>query len=123
MELGAFSISLAVEDLATSHAFYVKLGFEVVGGDADEKWLILRNGETTIGLFQGAIEENTLTFNPGLDGPTMNQLDDYTDVREIKQVLETRGIAVESHIEDESGPAHIMLEDPDGNRILIDQFF
>lgn len=123
MELGQFSISLAVEDLAASRAFYEKLDFEVTGGDEAQNYLILVNGDTVIGLFEGMFEKNILTFNPGLridDG----QLEEFTDVREIQRTLRERGIALtETADEEGEGPAHITLEDPDGNPILIDQFF
>jgi catechol 2,3-dioxygenase-like lactoylglutathione lyase family enzyme len=119
-QLGAFSISLAVKDIAVSRDFYAKLGFEVVMGEVDQNWMILRNGETTIGLFQGMFDKNTLTFNPGWDG--QNQpLDDFQDVREIERELEAAGIELQGRTEGESGPAHCFLLDPDGNPILIDQ--
>lgn len=123
MELGVFSISLAVEDLAASRAFYEKLGFEATGGSEEQNYLILKNGDTVIGLFQGMFDKNILTFNPGitLDG---GRLDSFTDVREIQRRLRDRGIEpVESADETSEGAAHITLEDPDGNPILIDQFF
>lgn len=123
MELGLFSISLAVEDLAASRAFYEKLGFEVTGGDEAQNYLILVNGDTAVGLFEGMFEKNILTFNPGLtiDG---GQLEEFTDVREIQRTLRERGLEpTESADEEGEGPTHITLEDPDGNPILIDQFF
>ncbi len=122
MELGTFSVSLAVNNLATSRAFYEKLGFAVIREDQAQSWLILRCGETTIGLFQGVFPRNTLTFNPGLRGSTMVPLDDFDDVREIQAHLKDQGLtlAVETSSE-ESGPGHIMLIDPDGNPILIEQ--
>lgn len=121
MDLGSFSISLAVKDLATSRAFYEKLGFEVIGGDPKQNWLILRNGDHVLGLFQGMFEQNILTFNPGWD-QSGSELDSYTDVREIQRALKDRGIAVSSEADDTtSGPASLMLSDPDGNQILIDQ--
>lgn len=123
MELGVFSISLAVEDLAASRAFYEKLGFEATGGSEEQNYLILKNGDTVISLFQGMFDKNILTFNPGitLDG---GRLDSFTDVREIQRLLRDRGIEpVESADETSEGAAHITLEDPDGNPILIDQFF
>lgn len=121
MELGAFSVSLAVKDIRASQDFYAKLGFEEVGGSADDNWLILRNGEHTIGLFQGMFEKNTLTFNPGWD-QHCNNLDTFTDVRELQKSLRSQGveIAVEAD-EAGEGPASLMLTDPDGNPILIDQ--
>lgn len=121
MELGAFSVSLAVKDLATSKNFYKKLGFESIGGDPQQNWLILKNGDHVLGLFQGMFEENVLTFNPGWDQGG-NELDSFTDVREIQRELKKRGIALSSQADDStSGPASLMLADPDGNQILIDQ--
>lgn len=123
LELGAFSVSLSVADLARSRAFYESLGFEVVGGDADENWLILKNGRTTIGLFHGMFEGNLLTFNPGLTD-RMERLEAYRDVREIQAALEGAGIELQTRVEpgDHQGAASITLVDPDGNAILIDQF-
>lgn len=123
LELGAFSVSLSVADLARSRAFYESLGFEVVGGDADENWLILKNGRTTIGLFHGMFEGNLLTFNPGLTD-RMERLEAYRDVREIQAALEGAGIELQTRVEpgDDQGAASITLVDPDGNAILIDQF-
>ena len=121
MKLGSFSVSLAVKDLATSRGFYEKLGFDVVGGDPQQNWLILRNGAHVIGLFQGMFEQNILTFNPGWD-QSGNELDSFTDVRELQRELKKRGIALSSEADDStSGPASLMLSDPDGNQILIDQ--
>lgn len=121
MDLGAFSISLAVKDLASSKDFYQKLGFESVGGDAEQNWLILKNGNHVIGLFQGMFEENIMTFNPGWD-QSGNNLDSFTDVRELQSALKDRGITLSSEADDStSGPASLMLSDPDGNQILIDQ--
>lgn len=121
MNLGAFSISLAVADLARSRAFYEELGFAVVGGDAAEHWLILRQGDHTIGLFEGMLERNTLTFNPGWDDQG-RPLPDFTDVREIQRRLRAAGmpLAVEAD-EASSGPAYLIAVDPDGNPVLIDQ--
>jgi len=122
MILGAFSISLAVNDIEVSRAFYEKLGFEVTGGDQEQRWLILRNGETTLGMFQGMFDRNTLTFNPGLIGSTMETLEDFEDVRAIQAELQDRGIEILSETAaDGEGPGHIVLVDPDGNPILIDQ--
>ena len=124
MDLGAFSVSLTVKDLAVSRAFYEKLGFEVTGGDEEHNYLILVNRGTVIGLFQGMFEKNILTFNPGLAGVDMEQLEEFTDVREIQRVLKGEGIELtEEADESTNGPAHISLLDPDGNPILIDQFF
>ena len=121
MELGAFSISLAVKDLAASRAFYEKLGFEPIGGDSEQNWLILRNGGHVIGLFQGMFEENILTFNPGWSQSGDN-LDSFTDVREIQRQLKGHGVNLTSEADEAtSGPASMMLADPDGNQILIDQ--
>jgi lactoylglutathione lyase len=121
MELGAFSMSLSVSDLARSRAFYGTLGFEVTGGD-ESSWLILRNGEATIGLFQGLFEGNIITFNPGLN-QDMSTPESFTDVREIQRSLREAGIEpLETVDEGTSGPGHITLVDPDGNAILIDQF-
>lgn len=121
MELGSFSVSLAVKDLATSKAFYEILGFETIGGDPEQNWLILRNGDHVLGLFQGMFEKNLLTFNPGWD-QNSNELDSFTDVREIQAKLKANGIALSNEADaSTSGPASIMLSDPDGNQILIDQ--
>lgn len=121
MKLGAFSVSLAVEDLVASQTFYEKLGFEVTGGDAEQNWLILKNGDHVLGLFQGMFKENILTFNPGWDQGG-NELDSYTDVREIQRALKEQGISLSSEADEStSGPASMMLTDPDGNQILIDQ--
>jgi len=121
MDLGTFSISLAVKNLDLSKSFYEKLGFSIVGGDATQNWLILRNGDHTLGLFQGMFEKNTLTFNPGWDKKAA-PLEKFTDVRDLQRQLKARGIEIlgEAH-EDTSGPASLMLMDPDGNPILIDQ--
>jgi len=121
MDLGAFSVSLAVKDLATSRDFYEKLGFESIGGDPQQNWLILKNGDHVIGLFQGMFEENILTFNPGWDQSGSN-IDSFTDVRELQRELKNRGTALDVEADDStSGPASVMLSDPDGNQILIDQ--
>ena len=121
MDLGAFSISLAVKDIQASKAFYKKLGFEEMGGDISQNWVILKNGDHVIGLFQGMLEGNMLTFNPGWDQNT-NQLDTFTDVRDIQKELISQGIDLITKVEEPNqGPAHIMLTDPDGNMILIDQ--
>ena len=123
MELGAFSLSLSVADLDASVDFYRRLGFVVTGGDADAGWIIMKNGESTLGLFHGMFERNMLTFNPGLT-PRMERLDRFTDVRDLQRSLEAAGIAVESSIEPGgTGPGSITVIDPDGNPILIDQFF
>lgn len=122
MQLGAFSISLAVSDLATSRSFYEKLGFTVTGGDG-EKYLIMINGTTIIGLFQGLFEKNILTFNPGLAQDT-SRVEDFTDVRDIRASLVADGLEMSTDTDPEgTGPASIVLVDPDGNPILVDQFF
>jgi lactoylglutathione lyase len=119
--LGAFSVSLAVKDLQASRAFYEKLDFEVVGGDARQNWLILRNGTVTIGLFQGMFERNILTFNPGWDH-LAQAVAEYTDVREHQRRLKAKGLALTNEADEKStGPASLILVDPDGNPILIDQ--
>jgi len=122
MDLGNFSISLNVKDLEASRAFYAKLGFDVVAGDASQNWLIVQNQErTTIGLFQGMFERNSLTFNPGWTSD-MQELDTFTDVREIQRTLKERGLELlTSTDESTTGPASLVLADPDGNPILIDQ--
>jgi catechol 2,3-dioxygenase-like lactoylglutathione lyase family enzyme len=121
MELGAFSVSLAVSDINASRDFYAKLGFEEVGGNAGENWLILRNGEHTIGLFQGMFDKNMLTFNPGWD-QQCNNLDTFTDVRELQRTLKSQGVDIAIEADESSeGPASFMVTDPDGNPILIDQ--
>ncbi len=121
MQLGAFSVSLAVKDITASRAFYEKLGFTGAGGDAAQGWLILRNGTTTIGLFQGMFEDNILTFNPGWDDAA-NPVAHFEDVRDIQAHLTKAGVElIERAGPDSTGPAHITLRDPDGNAILIDQ--
>lgn len=125
MELGAFSVSLNVADLDTSRRFYEALGFVVSGGDPEHNYLILKNGESTIGLFHGMFEGNILTFNPGLTN-RMERLEEYLDVREIERRLEEAGVELVSTVDPDAGdrgPAHITLTDPDGNAVLIDQFF
>jgi catechol 2,3-dioxygenase-like lactoylglutathione lyase family enzyme len=121
MRLGNFSVSLAVRDIAASQAFYERLGFRVIGGEAAQRWLILQNETATIGLFQGMFERNVLTFNPGWDRHG-NTLTDYDDVREIQRELRSRGVTpVDAADETTRGPASLMLMDPDGNPILVDQ--
>ena len=122
MELGAFSISLTVKDLAASRDFYQKLGFEKTGGDG-EHYLILVNGTAVIGLFQGMFDRNILTFNPGLT-TSKEVLKDFTDIRELRNRLVESGVELTSDLDPEStGPASIAFTDPDGNPVLIDQFF
>ena len=121
MELGAFSISLAVKDIKASKAFYEMLGFKVFAGDISQHWLILKNGESAIGLFQGMFERNTLTFNPGWDS-NAQKLVSFTDVRELQRQLKAHGIELMSEADESTtGPASLMVMDPDGNPILIDQ--
>lgn len=121
MELGSFSISLNVKDLKASRDFYSKLGFEAVGGNADEKWLILRNRSHVIGLFEGMFDNNLLTFNPGWD-QNGNESESFTDVREIQRQLKELGVSPVSEADESTqGPASLMVIDPDGNPILIDQ--
>ena len=121
MELGAFSISLKVKDIKKSVEFYEKLGFTYKGGNIDQNWIVLKNGNTVIGLFQGFIEENTLTFNPGWD-QSASEVNPFTDVREIQKKLKEKGVKVDREAnETTKGPEYIVLKDPDGNSILIDQ--
>lgn len=124
MELGAFSISLAVAELEASRRFYEALGFVVAGGDPDHGYQILKNGESTIGIFAGMFEDNIITFNPGLTN-RMEQIEEFVDVREIEARLDEAGIEIHTRVEEgsDSGPASITLIDPDGNPVLIDQFF
>lgn len=121
MELGNFSISLAVKDLAASKLFYEKLGFAVFAGNLSQNWLIMKNGHHTIGLFQGMFEKNILTFNPGWDS-NAQQLEKFTDIRVLQHQLKERGINMISEADENStGPASFMIADPDGNTILVDQ--
>jgi catechol 2,3-dioxygenase-like lactoylglutathione lyase family enzyme len=121
MRLGNFSVSLAVKDIHRSRAFYEKLGFRAVFGDAANNWLILQNESCTIGLFQGMLEKNSLTFNPGWDRAG-NTLPDFDDVRDIQKSLRSQGLDLLTQAEESStGPASFVLLDPDGNPILIDQ--
>ncbi len=121
MELGTFSVSLAVKDLSVSQAFYEKLGFEVFGGDASQGWLIMKCPSCVIGLFQGMFEKNILTFNPGWDDDAQ-PLDTFTDVRDLQKALKADGIEFASEADETtSGPASFVIVDPDGNPILVDQ--
>ena len=121
MQLGAFSVSLAVKDIAASRAFYEALGFTAFGGDAAQNWLILKNGDHVIGLFQGMFEKNMLTFNPGWDS-NANRLEQFTDVRELQRQLKAKGIELSVEADDRSsGPASFIAIDPDGNPVLVDQ--
>jgi catechol 2,3-dioxygenase-like lactoylglutathione lyase family enzyme len=121
MQLGKFSVSLAVQDLAASRAFYAKLGFVPVSGNPDQNWQVLQNGDVTIGLFQGMFDKNILTFNPGW-GEDKKALDDFEDVREIQARLKEAGVELQVETDpDGTGIGHVILEDPDGNQILFDQ--
>lgn len=121
MQLGAFSVSLAVKDPEASRAFYEKFGFKSFAGDASQNWLILKNGDHVIGLFQGMFEKNILTFNPGWD-QNAQALATFTDVRELQRQLKAQGVELLSEAgESTTGPASLMAVDPDGNTILIDQ--
>jgi predicted lactoylglutathione lyase len=121
MQLGAFSVSLAVKDLSASQAFYQKIGFVVFAGDASQKWLILRNGDRVIGLFEGMFEKNILTFNPGWD-QNCNTLSEFTNVRELQRQLKDQGANfLQEADEAGKGPGSFMIADPDGNPILVDQ--
>lgn len=121
MQLGAFSISLAVKDIKASKDFYEKLGFTSFGGDISQNWIILKNGDHIIGLFQGMFEKNILTFNPGWDQDAKS-VDPFTDVRELQRQLKAQGItfATEAN-ENTTGPASFVITDPDGNPVLVDQ--
>lgn len=121
MQLGNFSVSLAVKDIAVSRAFYEKLGFTIKGGDQQQNWLVMQNGSTKIGLFQGMFERNILTFNPGWDKDA-KQLPEFTDVRDLQRKLQAQGVALLTEADEATtGPASFVLEDPDGNQILVDQ--
>ena len=121
MNLGAFSVSLSVKDIATSREFYEKLGFRPIGGDPDQNWQILRNREVTIGLFHGMFEGNILTFNPGWDSRA-RAVDEFTDVRELQRRLKAQGLNMTVEADEAgSGPASFMMLDPDGNALLFDQ--
>jgi len=121
MELGAFSVSLAVKDVQASKIFYEKLGFQGVMGDIAQNWLILKNGEHVIGLFQGMFERNIMTFNPGWDS-NAQKLDAFTDIRKLQRQLRAQGVEFMSEAdENTTGPASFMVVDPDGNPILVDQ--
>jgi lactoylglutathione lyase len=121
MELGTFSISLAVKSIEASRAFYEKLGFKVFAGDASQHWLILKNGPHAIGLFQGMFEKNILTFNPGWDS-NASKLSRFTDVRDLQRELKARGVQLTTEAaETSTGPASFTTMDPDGNAILVDQ--
>lgn len=120
MHLGAFSVSLNVKDLQTSKSFYENLGFEVFAGNMEMKYLIMKNGNALVGLFQGMFEGNILTFNPGWD-ESAQKLAEYTDVRDIQEHLKKAGIPLTSEVQSTSGPGNMMTMDPDGNVIMLDQ--
>lgn len=121
MELGAFSISLAVRDIEASRKFYEKFGFKAFAGDASQKWLILKNGAHVIGLFQGMFERNILTFNPGWDG-NAQKLSSFTDVRDLQRQLKAQGVQLQLEAdENTTGPSSFVAVDPDGNPVLVDQ--
>lgn len=121
MELGNFSVSLAVKEIEASKLFYEKLGFAVFGGDQSQNWLILKNGDHVIGLFQGMFDKNILTFNPGWDNEAQ-PLSEFTDVRELQRQLKASGVNMITEADETStGPASFMIADPDGNTILVDQ--
>lgn len=121
MKLGAFSASLSVKDLKESKAFYEKLGFQAFAGDYDKMYFIMKNGNALIGLFQGMFEGNILTFNPGWDENAKN-IDEFDDVRTIQKSLKSDSVEIMSKVDESSeGPGRVMLKDPDGNVILIDQ--
>ena len=121
MQLGAFSVSLAVKDIRASKAFYEKFGFEQFAGDALQNWLILRNGQTVVGLFQGMFEKNTLTFNPGWNQDA-SEMKEFTDIRELQVQLKAKGVELATEAEEQTkGPANFIAIDPDGNPLLIDQ--
>jgi len=121
MKLGAFSVSLNVQDINASKSFYEKLGFQSLGGDISQNWLIMKNGDTIIGLFQGMFEKNILTFNPGWNSNAEN-LESFTDIRELQKQLKQKGLKMLTEADETTeGPAHFTIEDPDGNQILLDQ--
>ena len=121
MNLGAFSISLAVKDLQASKAFYEKFGFRVFAGDASQNWLIMKNGDRVIGLFQGMFERNIMTFNPGWDS-NAQPLPEFTDIRELQRHLRAQGVQFEQAADESTtGPGSFVTADPDGNPILFDQ--
>lgn len=121
MKLGAFSVSLTVKDIKTSKLFYEQLGFKEFGGNIEQKWLILKNDTTTIGLFQGMFDQNILTFNPGWDNDA-NKIESFTDVRELQRTLKNNGFTMITEADESTtGPASFVIVDPDGNPILIDQ--
>jgi lactoylglutathione lyase len=121
MDLGTFSVSLAVKDIHASKAFYEKFGFEPFGGDINQNWIIMKNGDTIIGLFQGMFEGNILTFNPGWD-VNAQKVENFTDVRALQRQLREKGVKFETEADETTqGPAYFVVIDPDGNTILVDQ--
>ena len=121
MDLGAFSVSLAVQDLGASQRFYEQLGFVPFMGDASQNWLILRNGDHVIGLFHGMFERNTLTFNPGWDD-SANAVESFTDIRDLQRQLKANGVEFVAEVDEaSSGPGSFIVVDPDGNPIFVDQ--
>jgi len=121
MKLGAFSVSLNVKDIHLSKSFYEKLGFQAFGGDITQNWLIMKNENCVIGLFQGMFDKNILTFNPGWNQNAEN-LETFTDIRDIQNHLKAEGIKLLTEADEATdGPAHLVIEDPDGNQILLDQ--
>lgn len=121
MQLGAFSISLNVKDIHASQEFYEKLGFQSLGGNADDKWIILKNGDTVIGLFEGMFEKNMLTFNPGWNQDA-TETESFTDIRDLQKELRAKGMEFVNEADESTfGPAHFVIMDPDGNPILVDQ--
>ncbi len=121
MQLGAFSVSLSVKNINASKEFYEKLGFQIFGGEIEQNWLIMKNGDCVIGLFQGMFPNNILTFNPGWD-QNSNALESFTDVRDLQKELKTKGIKLDPEADETTkGPANFMILDPDGNPILVDQ--
>ena len=121
MNLGAFSVSLAVKDIEASKRFYENFGFRVFAGDQSQKWLIMKNGNSVIGLFQGMFERNILTFNPGWDGNAQRQ-SEFTDIRELQRQLKASGVQLQQEADESTaGPASFIAVDPDGNPILVDQ--
>lgn len=121
MQLGAFSVSLNVKDIEASHAFYTKLGFSPLAGDISQNWLILKNGQAVVGLFQGVLERNALTFNPGWD-QNAQPVGSFTDVRKLQQELQGQGLQFLAEAEEgTTGPASFIVVDPDGNPVIVDQ--
>ncbi len=121
MQLGTFSLSLAVKNITTSLAFYQALGFRQIGGEIDQNWVIVQNGDTVIGLFQGMFERNMMTFNPGWTAPGVSA-EDFDDIRQIQGMLQEAGITpTRPAAPDGKGPDHLLITDPDGNTIMLDQ--